>query len=435
MDKQSLIKILLDQKKVPLPNPLIDRREYAHILPLMANKQVIVLSGIRRCGKSTLLHMIRSQAKESDNYINFDDDRLVPFELTDFDMLLEAFIELFGVQNTFYFDEIQNIPGWERFVRRLHNLQKKVFVTGSNAKLLSAELGTHLTGRHITINLFPYSFKEYLQYTDSNLLNIKNHDSTETALIKKYFSEFKQVGGFPEYLQNKQKEYLHQLYENILYKDIIVRNKIQLEKPIKELVYYLASNNCKEFTYNSLRKLLGLASANTVSDYCHFFENSFLCFAINRFSYSLKEQIHYAKKIYFIDQALAEAVGFKFSEDNGRILENIVFLELKRQNKEIYFHKQKKECDFVLRDGYKVSTAIQVCVSLKNNETKKREIEGLLEALVAYDLDEGLIITEDETDLIKIDFQSKQRKIMVLPCWKWLMENSILNHNKKTGKL
>src|SRR5690606_20869986 len=127
----------------------------------------------------------------------------------------------------------------------------------------------------------------------------------------------------------------------IIYKDIIVRNKLSQEKPIKELVYYLASNNAKEFTYNSVRKLLGLASSNTVAEYCHYLENSFLCFSINRFSYSLKKQIHYAKKIYFIDQALAECVGFRFSDDNGRTLENIVFLELLRRDREIYFHKEK----------------------------------------------------------------------------------------------
>jgi len=420
MDKQYLMQIILDQKAVPLPHPLIGRWQYDQMLPLINNQQVIVISGIRRCGKSTLLHTLRTKAKEGDYYINFDDDRLVPFALTDFDMLLEAFIELFGIQNTFYFDEIQNIPGWERFVRRLHNAQKKVFVTGSNARLLSAELGTHLTGRHMTVNLFPYSFYEYIQFRDPSTLAIKHLNSTEIALIKKYFSEFKRLGGFPEYLLSEQKQYLHQLYENILYKDIIVRNKITSEKPIKELVYYLASNNCKEFTYNSLRKLIGLASANTVSDYCHYLENSFLCFPINRFSYSLKEQIHHAKKIYFIDQALAEAVGFKFSEDQGRILENIVFLELKRQGKEIYFHKLTKECDFIIREGYNVSVAIQVCVSLKNKDTRQREINGLLEAMDTYHLDHGLIITEDEKEQIEETYRSKPFKIEVIPCWQWL---------------
>jgi len=424
MDKQYLMQIILDQKKVPLPHPLIERWQYDQMLPLLNNNQVIVISGIRRCGKSILLHTLRSKAREGDYYINFDDDRLVPFTLADFDILLEAFIELFGVQNTFYFDEIQNITGWERFVRRLHNAQKKVLVTGSNAKLLSAELGTHLTGRHITVNLFPYSFHEYIQFRDPSLLSIKHLDSTEIALIKKYFSEFKQLGGFPEYLLNEQKQYLHQLYESILYKDIIVRNKITSEKPIKELVYYLASNNCKEFTYNSLRKLIGVASANTVSDYCHYLESSFLCFSINRFSYSLKEQIHHAKKIYFIDQGLVEALGFKFSENHGRILENIVFLELKRQNKEIYFHKLTRECDFIIREGYNISAAIQVCASLKNPDTRQREINGLLEAMANYNLDQGFIITEDESEQIEETYKSNHFKIEVIPCWQWLNPSS-----------
>lgn len=251
--------------------------------------------------------------------------------------------------------------------------------------------------------------------------NKKYFDSTEKALIKKYFSEFKRMGGLPEYLENKHIQYLHQLYENILYKDIIVRNKITLEKPIKELVYYLASNNCKEFTYNSLRKLIGLASANTVSDYCHHLESSFLCFTVNRFSYSVKEQIQHSKKIYFIDQALAEAVGFKFTEDYGRILENIVFLQLKRKDKEIYFHKLNKECDFLIRDGYKISEAIQVCTTLKNEETRQREVNGLLEAMLTYDLNQGLIITDDEKDQIEETYKSKNFKIEVIPCWEWLL--------------
>jgi predicted AAA+ superfamily ATPase len=420
MDKQYLMQIILDQRQVPLPEALVERWQYTSLLSFVNNPQVIVISGIRRCGKSVLLHTLRNQAKESDYYINFDDDRLVPFALTDFDVLLEAFIELFGVQNTFYFDEIQNIEGWERFVRRLHNAQKKVFVTGSNAKLLSAELGTRLTGRHITVNLFPYSFREYIQHRAPSTLDIEHLNSTDIALLKKYFSEFMKLGGFPEYLLNEQKEYLHQLYENILYKDIIVRNRIPLEKPIKELVYYLASNNCKEFTYNSLRKLIGLASANTVSDYCHHLETSFLCFTLNRFSYSLKEQVHYAKKIYFIDQALAETVGFKFSEDHGRVLENVVFLQLKRQSKEIYFHKLTKECDFLIREAYHVSMAIQVCVSLKQQETRQREINGLLEAMDLYKLDEGVIITEDEEEQIVEIYNSKRFVIKVIPCWKWL---------------
>ena len=422
MEKQVFSQVILDQKTNPVPDPMVDRWQYSQVLPLISNEQVIVITGLRRCGKSTLLYMIRRYTEQGDYCINFDDDRLINFTVADFDMLLDVFIELYGEQDIFYFDEIQNIIGWERFVRRLHNAGKKVFITGSNANLLSSELGTHLTGRHITINLYPYSFHEYVLYRDLELLKTSHFSSTQKSLLKKYFVEFKNLGGLPEYLKNRQKQYLQALYENILYKDIIVRNRITSEKPIKELVYYLASNNCKEFSYNSLCKVIGVASANTVSDYCHYLEKSFLCFAVNRFSYSAKDQINYAKKIYFVDQAVAEAIGFRFSEDYGRILENIVYLQLKRQGKEIFFHKLKKECDFVIRDGYKIGSAIQVCATLRNQLTYEREINGLLEALEVHNLQHGLIITEDETDSLNITYNSIEYKINVVPCWQWLLE-------------
>jgi uncharacterized protein len=422
MDKSVLKRVIIDQKEMGLPDPLTPRWQYHAMMPLMETKQVIILSGIRRCGKSTLMQMIRHHANEVGYYINFDDDRLVHFALEDFDQLLDVLIELDGLQNTFYFDEIQNISGWERFVRRLHNEGKKVVITGSNARLLSRELGTHLTGRHIAITLYPYSFSEFVASRDPHLLKEQTRTSTHMSLLKKYFSEFKILGGMPEYLENNQRQYLHALYENILYKDIIVRHKLTHEKSIKELVYYLASNNTKEFSYNRLCQLLGIASTNTISDYCHYLENSFLCFTLNRFSYSLKKQIHSPKKIYFIDPALAESVGFRFSPDHGRTLENIVFLQLMRQSHDIYFHKEQQECDFVIREGYHITQAIQVSVSLIHSETKKREINGLLDALIAYQLPEGLVITEDESGIETHLCDGKTYTIHIVPCWQWLLD-------------
>lgn len=421
MNKQLLSQVIIDQAKEPLPPIMVPRWDYQQLTLLTDNKQVIILTGIRRCGKSVLMHLIRQQTSQSNYYINFDDDRLTLFTLEDFQQLIEVFIELYGVQNNFYFDEIQNIVGWERFVRRLHNEGKKVFITGSNASLLSSELGTHLTGRHIAFKLYPFSFREYVYRQDKTLLTEKL-DSTQIALLKKYFSEFKVMGGMPEYLENQQKQYLHTLYENILYKDIIVRHKLPQQKPIKELVYYLASNNAKEFSHNALRKLLGLASSNTVAEYCHYLENSFLSFTINRFSYSLKKQTHVAKKIYFVDQALAESVGFRISQDDGRTLENIVFLQLLRQKKDIYFHKEKRECDFILRDGYRISDAIQVCISLRDDKTRQREINGLLEAMVTYQLKQAIIITEDECATEFIEYEGNTYQINIVPCWQWLLE-------------
>lgn len=183
------------------------------------------------------------------------------------------------------------------------------------------------------------------------------------------------------------------------------------------MVLYLASNVSKEITYNSLRSLLGVGSANTVADYCEYLQESFLCFFINRYDFSLKKQLHFAKKIYFIDQAVAQVVGFRISEDRGRILENIVFLELKRRYKNIYFHRQQRECDFLIKEGLHITMAIQVCVQLNSDTTRQRELEGLIEALNMYNLKEGYIITENEETTEKIEHFT----IHVIPIWKWLL--------------
>ena len=425
MNKDFLKQIVTDQATDEVfPNRLIARESYKALDRFADSDQVIVLSGVRRCGKSTWMKTIRCHAKESQYYLNFDDERLASFQLEDCQRLVEVFIELYGVQKTFYFDEMQNFIGWERFVRRLHNEGKKVFVTGSNAKLLSRELGTHLTGRHYEFHLFPYSFREYIQRENAELLSVEQHTSTQIALIKKYFSEFKKLGGFPKYLETHEKEYLHSIYENILYKDVIVRHKIENVSALKELAYYLASNNTKEFTYNALRKLLFLSNTTTVADYCQYLEDSFLCFMVNRYSYSVRKQLYSPKKMYFIDPALAECVGFRFSEDRGRMLENIVYLELRRnsRHKDIYYHREKKECDFVLREGFYVTEAIQVCADIQDPKTKAREIQGLLEAMQTYKLDKGLLITEDESGDEVIIENKKKYHVSIVPVWRWLFD-------------
>lgn len=425
MDKETLKKIVISQaqNEMALPKPLIVREAYDYLKRFVNIPQVIILSGVRRCGKSTWMKMIREHASEPDYYLNFDDERLASFQLDDCQRLVEVFIELYGVQKTFYFDEIQSLNGWERFVRRLHNEEKKVFITGSNTDLLSRQFGTHLTGRNIALHLFPYSFREYIQKQNESLLKEKHLGGTKIAVIKKYFAEFRVLGGFPEYLRHGRKEYLQELYENILYKDVIICNSISDPNAIKNLAYYLASNNTKEFTYNSLRKLFNITGNNTVSQYCHYLAESFLCFIVERFAYSVKTQTFSPKKIYFIDQALAECVGFRMSEDRGRVLENIVFLQLLRKNYEVYYHKEKKECDFVTRDGFYVGHAIQVCESLQDAKTKKREIAGLVDALHTYNLKEGFLITDDELGEEEIIHENKTYKIKICPAWKWLLDD------------
>lgn len=415
-----LKQILIDQHQVDLPSEYFERTILTKLEELKENSQILVITGIRRCGKSTVMQHLRNENKESDYFINFDDDRLVPFELSDFQMLLELFIELFGVQRTFYFDEIQNIPEWERFVRRLHDQKNKVFITGSNAALFSRELGTRLTGRHIQVEMFPYSFKEFAQHFHPEVIITKRHTTEQRGLLQKLFAEYIKIGGIPQYVHGGQKEYLHFLYESLLYRDIVSRYHLNDERGIKELVYYLASNIGKEFSFNKLAKLLGFSSATTISNYCSYLESCYFCFFVSRYSPSLKKQILYNKKCYFIDHALAYQVGFHFSEERGRLLENIIFLELKRRGFEVYFHKERKECDFVIKQQNKIVLAIQVCTDLDSLEVRERELAGLLDALKAYSLSSGLILTEKTEEIIKVNEGELEYHIQILPVWKWL---------------
>ena len=414
MDRKVLTEIIFDQKELAWGSGNLSRTAD---IQTENDGLIEVFMGIRRCGKSTVLNEIRHNNPEGDYYMNFDDDRLLQFEVGDFQMLYELFIELFGEQNTFYFDEIQNVKGWERFVRRLHDYKKKVYVTGSNATLLSSELGTRLTGRYVSHGIFPFSFAESLKFKNISFDKEKLFSTNGKAEIKKHFFKYLENGGFPEYLKNGNKDHLKFLFESILYRDVLVRHKLVNEKEMRELVFYLACNIAKLVSYNNLAKLIGVKNASTVKKYIQYLEGPYLIFQLNKYDHSVKKQIFNPKKIYFIDNALASLLGFRFSEDRGRFLENLVFVELKRRGHEIYYYKGAKECDFLLRENQSIVMAVQVTVSLNDPKTRKRETEGLAEAMEEHGLPPGLILTEDEEGEITLG----KNKIDVLPVWKWLL--------------
>ena len=423
MQREQLRQIIHDQQMLRLPENYVHRMIDQDIKQLITSPQIGIITGIRRCGKSTVLQTLRKQQAETNYYLNFDDDRLIQFTVTDFQILLELFIELYGEQKTFYFDEIQNIPEWERFVRRLHDQGNKIYITGSNATMFSRELGTRLTGRYLAFEMYPFSFREYIDWkTGKEDINVSQLTTPSIAKIKKLFHEYLDEGGFPEYLRNKIPEYLMTLYESILYRDILARYKISNEKSLKELMLYLASNVGKDVSFNALKKMLGLGSATTISEYCSYLENSFLCFFINRYDYSLKKQIHYNKKSYLIDAALAKTIGFRFSEDRGRWLENIVFLELKRREKvDIYFSRGQYECDLVIRKGTKIIQAIQVAQQIDDPVARERELRGLLEAMQIHQLKEGYLLVENDEGTESIKDESKHYNVHIIPIWKWLL--------------
>ena len=363
----------------------------------------LVISGVRRCGKSTLLRQLIKKTPRF-CYFNFEDTRIEGFSTTDFPKLDEALQEDYGKCDYYFFDEIQNVPKWEIFVRSMLNKKKRFVITGSNASLLSKELGTRLTGRHVRHELFPFSFKEMLLFTKQKP-NINS------------FDEYLKKGGFPDYLKFNRSEILMELLNDILARDIMVRHKLRESKTVREMVVYLLSNVGKEFSYTSLKNMFGLGSTSTAVSFVSYFEDSYLLFSIPRFDYSLKKQLVNPKKVYSVDNGLSSVNSVSFSSDRGRMLENLVFLQLRRKDKEIFYFKGRKECDFLVRQGNKIRGAFQVCYDL-NEDNKDREIGGLVEAMNEFKLTEGYLLTYNQEDEFKID----EKKVIVKPVWEWLLE-------------
>jgi len=422
MNKELLLQVMKDQRKTSAPQNRVKREKLKDIEAYKNIRNIVVISGIRRCGKSTLLEQIRNSEKHSDYYINFDDDRLIGFKVADFQMMMEVFMEQYGEQDIFYFDEIQNISGWERFVRRLYDSGKKVYITGSNASMLSRELGTHLTGRYVQVELYPYSFGEFLAFHKIPHNLKAGLDSSERSLIKKNFSAYMESGGIPEYVATGQADYIKMLFDNIIYRDIFARHGISNEKQFREMVYFIASNIGKDISFNSIKNMVGLGSANTVREYLHYLENSYLIFLLTKYERSVKKQLYGNKKAYMIDNAVAKQVGFRYEDEKSRMLENMVFVELKRRGKEVYFYRNKNECDFLVKEGNNISAAVQVCYVLRDEQTKEREVDALIEAMEDCGLKSGIILTNDEEDMFSIK-HDKTYKIQVSPVWKWLLEN------------
>ncbi len=411
MDKNTIKLVVLEQRK----NFEKKFEIIARNIPrgFVESKKISVISGIRRSGKSTLLKQI---AKNYSNYyyFNLEDERLLDFKARDLNILYEVLLELYGEQKVFFFDEIQNVYGWEKLVRRLFEDGKKIFITGSNAKLLSSELATTLSGRHLKMELYPFSFGEFLEYEKFSRKNF--YDTKEKSILARNFNHYLEFGGFPEIVTSQNKKELEQLYQDILIKDLIVRFKIRDTKIFREIALYLLSNITAPMSFTNVRSMVGVKSVTTVKNYVDFFEEAYLFFSLFKFDYSIKKQIVNDRKIYVVDTGIASAVAFKFSENVGRNMENAVFLELKRRGRDIFYHKEKGECDFVIRKGLKIVEAIQVTKVLdKNNE--KRELQGLLEVLEKFNLKSGLIITESQEE----ERMSKGKKIKIVPVWKWLL--------------
>jgi predicted AAA+ superfamily ATPase len=382
------------------------------------NDLIKVIIGPRRAGKSFFaLHFLNKQGKFG--YVNFDDEKLT--EVNNYDEIITAMNSIYDDSKVVLFDEIQNLPKWELFANRLQRQGYKLVITGSNSNLLSKELATHLTGRHLLTNIFPFSFKEYLKF--------KNKELTDTE-IKEKLSKYLFNGGYPEILSKKVelKEYLSLLFNSILYKDIIKRYKIRNPKQIEDLTTYLISTIASEYSYNSLAKIGKIKSSHTIEKYLGYLEESFILFSLNRFSYKVKEQLSSNKKVYCIDNGFIQAKSFKASSDIGKLYENAVACKLKKLEADMklkfYYWKnqQQEEVDFVIKEGLKVKQLIQVCFNIKDVETKNREIRALIKASKELKCSNLLIITEDTEKEEKAEWFGDKANIKFISLWKWLLE-------------
>lgn len=419
ISKDQLKQILIEQRKIMLNKPLGVEREVLKTITQKAKlPHVVVLTGLRRSGKSTLLRQLMKKQYEDKGfyYVTFEDERLFNFKAEDFNILYEVLVELFGENKTFFLDEIQNITNFESFVRRFYDSGFKFFITGSSAKLLSKEIGTKLTGRHVDIVVTPFSFEEFLIFNNFKMDEESVFKTNTRAELKKHFHNFLVNGGMPEYVQYNDPEILTRVYEDIVIKDIVARHNINNIKELKELYQYLVTTISQRFSYNSLKKIVNIDSANTIKKYIDYLEETYFITQIAKFDYSLKKQMVNDKKIYIVDTGFISKISTTFTKDEGWLLENAVFTKL-NYSCNVFYYSEKSECDFVVAKNKKVKDVIQVCWDLTQNN-REREINGLIDAMTMFKLKNGLILTNDQEEEIVIG----TKKIFVKPVWKWLLQ-------------
>ena len=433
MQKNQILEILLDwnfwAKEVDTG---ITREEYLDTLISLITKtnQIICIAGIRRSGKSTLIKQIARQLIDQQNadtlIVNFEDER---FWQRDLKLLIDTY-------NTYlekvkpkgkpfiFLDEIQNIPEWERFARGVHERTgTKIIVSGSSSKLLSAELATLLTGRHIMFFVYPLSFKEFLIFKNIPIAN-EIEILTNRTTIKQMLDEYKEYGGFPEVVLSHDKQrILLGYFETMIVRDVIERFNIREREKIRTIAKFYLTNISSPISFNKISGFLNIP-LTTVERFSGHLETANVVFFLKKFSFSFKEQEKAQRKIYSVDVGLSNTIGFRFSENLGKIMENIAAVELKRRQSfnpqiEIYYWKdyQQREVDFVVKKGLDVVQLIQICQDITSIGTKERETKSLIRAMKEFKLTEGLIITDD----FESEEEIKGFKIKFVPMWKWLL--------------
>ncbi len=400
-----------------------------HLQPPFDTKKIITLIGVRRCGKTSILYeMINRLSRDIEKtkilFLNFEDERL-DLNIDELDLILQSFSELYPDQDLnecyFFFDEIQNITGWEKFVRRVYDtISKNIFITGSNSKLLSSEIATSLRGRTLSYEVYPLSFSEYLSFKE---IEVDLYSSKSLAHIQNAQSVFLKDGGFPEilFLDEAYKNQTLQEYFNVLlYKDLAERYHITNTVALKFFLKRIIASASKQISinkiYNELKSSGIKIGKNTLYDFLDYVQNIYLALTLQRYDKSLVNKELGEKKVYSIDIGLNNAIEFKFSDDVGKSLENAVFLELKRNNKKLFYYRDLQgECDFIVYEKNTITEAIQVTYDMSDEDTKSRELKGIVNACKYFNLSRGVIVTYDSED--EIIFEDIE--IQLVPFYKW----------------
>lgn len=414
--------------------PKIYEREFDY--SLIETQKIITFVGVRRSGKTTFLFQImkylleKKIKRENLIYTNFEDDRLYPLDGTELNNILPTIDEIINYDKSkklyLFLDEIQNIENWSKWVRRIMDTKPniKIFITGSSSKLLSKEIATELSGRTISIEIFPFSFKEYLECKQIKIeKNIRY--SKNKPMILKEFNNYLLSGGFPEIIfdQKNKNAILQSYFDSIFYKDLVQRYNIKSINMFEDFLKLLISNTSSIISLskleNTLKSIGHKSSKSTLSEYLTYVNETYFMFPIQVFSYKIKDRMIYPKKIYSIDNGLINSISIKFSNNYGPLFENIVFLELRRRKKELFYYLTKNglEVDFLIKENLKFSKIIQVSMTVKDEETKKREIKSLINAMEETKLKKGTIITLDEKETIKLE----NKEIEIIPIYEFLL--------------
>ncbi|MFA4888721.1 MAG: ATP-binding protein [Candidatus Omnitrophota bacterium] len=438
MDRERIIETLLLwnfwEKEIDTG---IAREEYLKRLArYLDTDEVIVVTGVRRCGKSTILlqalaELLRRKTPRINTlYINFEDPAFYnSLNLGLLDEIWQAYLDYLKPKGRVYLvlDEVQQIKGWERWVRSAYDRKEKVkiFVTGSNAELLSSEFANVLTGRHLEVAVSPLTFGEFLQFKG---IEIEAHPeklwlARMKNRLKNYLLEYLKIGGFPKAVLTAddmlRRELLEQYFNDILTRDVAERHKIKDTAKLKNLALFYAANFTRGYSFNKVKKVADFfLSLDSIGRFSHYLEDSFLVQFLPRFSYSLKNQAQVQRKVYLVDNGIHNAVAFKFSEDKGKLLENAVYQHLRKREGEVYYFSEKKEVDFVYKQGLKVRELVNACYSLQDKETLLRECESLEAGMRYFRLKQALlIVAEGERRVLDVG----AGKILVCPFVEWAL--------------